>query len=70
MNTALIIDFIQTARLNGVTNLWAHLPRTQVLIRTNQVAEIRKVKDCLAFGFDELGNRISLTTDRRIIQGA
>ena len=70
MNTALIIDFIQTARLNGVTNLWAHLPRTHVLIRTNQVAEIRKVKDCLAFGFDELGNRISLTTDRRIIQGA
>jgi hypothetical protein len=67
-NTALIVHFIQTARLNGLTNLWAALPSSHALIRGNQVAQIRRVTDTLALGFDELGNRVSLTADRRIIQ--
>jgi hypothetical protein len=30
--------------------------------------EIRKVKNALAFAFDELGNITTLTTDLRVIQ--
>jgi hypothetical protein len=68
MNTVLIVSFIQTAKANGLTNLWAALPRTHALIRGNQVAQIRRVTDTLALGFDELGNRVRLTADRRVIQ--
>lgn len=64
----LIVDFIQAAQANGITNLWAYLPKTHHLIKTNQVSQIRKVKDCLAMGFDELGNRVRLTTDCQVIQ--
>jgi hypothetical protein len=67
-NATLIVSFIQTAKANGLSNLWAALPRTHALIRTNQVGQIRKVTDTLAQGFDELGNRVRLTADRRIIQ--
>jgi hypothetical protein len=65
---ALIVDFIQAARLNGITNLWAYLPKDHHLIKTNQVGQIRKVKDCFAFGFDELGNRVRLSTDCTVLQ--
>ena len=65
---ALIVDFIEAAMLNGITNLWAHLPKDHPLIKTNKVGQIRKVKDCLACGFDDLGNRVMLTTDCRVIQ--
>ena len=65
---ALIVDFVQAARLNGITNLWAYLPKDHYLIKTNKVAQIRKVTDCLACGFDELGNRVRLTTDCIVMQ--
>jgi hypothetical protein len=65
---ALIVDFVEAARLNGITNLWAYLPKTHHLIKTNKVAQIRKVTDCLACGFDDLGNRVRLTPDCRVLQ--
>ncbi len=65
---ALIVDFVQAARLNGITNLWAYLPKDHYLIKTNKVAQIRKVTDYLACGFDELGNRVRLTTDCIVMQ--
>lgn len=67
-NQCLIVDFIEVAKLNGLTNLWAHLPKNHHLIKTNQVGQIRKVTDCLAMGFDELGNKVRLTNDCRVIQ--
>ena len=67
-NHCLIVDFIQAAKTNGIVNLWAYLPRSHHLIKTNQVKQIRKVSDCLAMGFDELGNRVRLTPDCRVIQ--
>jgi hypothetical protein len=67
-HNCLIEDFIKTAQLNGLRNLWAFVPRTHKLVKTNQVAQIRKLKDCLACGYDELGNRVRLTTDCRVIQ--
>jgi hypothetical protein len=65
---ALIVDFVEAARLNGITNLWAYLPKSHYLIKTNKAAQIRKVTDCLACGFDELGNRVRLTPDARVLQ--
>ena len=64
----LIVDFVLTARDNGVRQLWAALPASHALVRTNKVGQIRKVKDALAQGFDELGNRIRLTPDLRVLQ--
>jgi hypothetical protein len=63
-----IIDFIATAQTNGITNLWACLPKTHKLVLTNRVGQIRKVNDAIAFGFDELGNRVRLTPDLRVLQ--
>jgi hypothetical protein len=63
-----IVDFVLTAKGNGITNIWACLPKTHELVKTNQVGQIRKAKDSLAEGWDELGNRVVLTTDLRVIQ--
>ena len=63
-----IVDFVLTAKGNGITNIWACLPKTHQLVVTNQVGQIRKAKDSLAEGWDELGNRVVLTTDLRVIQ--
>jgi hypothetical protein len=65
---AMILDFIQVARGNGITQLWAALPRDHALVRANHVGQIRVVKDALARGRDELGNRVRLTPDLRVIQ--
>lgn len=67
-NNCLIVDFIQSAKDNGLINLWAYLPRDHQLIKSNKVAQIRKVNDVLAFGFDELGNRVVLTKDCKVVQ--
>jgi hypothetical protein len=67
-HTGHIVDFIKTAQGNGLSNLWAALPRTHKLVQTGQVGQIRKVQDYVASGIDELGNHIILTTDNRIIQ--
>lgn len=67
-NHCLIVDFVRAAQLNGLRNLSAHLPASHSLVKTNQVKQIRKVKDCLAAGIDELGNTVQLTTDCRVVQ--
>ncbi len=63
-----IEDFIRVAQTNGLHNLWAALPRTHALVRTNQVAQIRLTRTVLASGIDELGNSITLGTDLRVTQ--
>ena len=63
-----IVDFVRTAQGNGIVNIWACLPKTHELIKTNKVGQIRKAKDSFAEGTDELGNRVRLTTDLRVLQ--
>jgi hypothetical protein len=67
-NHCLIVDFVQAAQINGLVNIWANLPASHYLIKSNQVKQIRKVTDCVAMGFDDLGNRVRLTPDCRVIQ--
>jgi hypothetical protein len=64
-----MIDFINTARTNAITNLHACVPSSDPLFRTNKVRQIRVVTDSLAEGWDELGNRVRLTPDLRVLQG-
>jgi|DEB3_MinimDraft_2_1074329.scaffolds.fasta_scaffold76498_2 hypothetical protein len=63
-----IVDFILVAQTNGITRIKAFLPRTHSLIMSNKVQQIRTPKDALAEGFDELGNRIWLSLDLRVLQ--
>ena len=65
---AAILDFVAVAKSNGVANIWAALPRSHRLVVGGVVGQIRKVKDVLAEGWDELGNRIFLTADLRVLQ--
>ena len=65
---SLLLDFIKTAQGNGITNLSAYLPRNHPLILSNQVRQMRTLKDALVQGFDELGNRVVLTTDGTVLQ--
>jgi hypothetical protein len=65
---SLLLDFIKTAQGNGITNLSAYLPRNHPLIVTNQVRQMRTLNDALVQGFDELGNRVVLTTQGTVIQ--
>ena len=64
----MVLDFIRTAQVNGLTNLSAYLPRDHYLVTSNQVRQIRKLTDALVQGFDELGNRIVLTPQGTVIQ--
>jgi hypothetical protein len=62
------MDFVATARTNGISNISMVLPTSHELIRTNKVAQIRKATDAIAQGWDELGNRVRLTPDLRVLQ--
>ena len=62
------MDFVATARTNGISNISMVLPSSHELIRTNRVAQIRKATDAIAQGWDELGNRVRLTLDLRVLQ--
>ena len=63
-----IADFVKVAQSKGMTNLWACLPKKHPLIWNNRVNQIRKVKNALAFAFDEHGNTMRLTTDLQVVQ--
>lgn len=63
-----ITDFVSVARTNGIGNIWACLPRNHPLIANNSASQIRRVTDALAEGWDELGNRVRLTPDLRVVQ--
>ena len=65
---AAIADFVAVAKSNGIANVWAALPRNHRLVASNAVGQIRRVKDAIAEGWDELGNRIFLTSDLRVMQ--
>ena len=68
INHSLVLDFIRTAQVNGITNLSAYLPRNHPLVLSNQVRQIRKLNDVIVQGFDELGNRVVLTTQGTVLQ--
>lgn len=63
-----IQDFVQVAQGNGITNLWACLPRSHPWVRGNRVKQIRYATDAIAEGRDELGNRVRLTPALVVIQ--
>jgi hypothetical protein len=63
-----IIDFVKTAQNNGISNITAALSAKHELVITNKVSQIRKVKDYLAVGFDELGNKVVLTKNLQVLQ--
>ena len=65
---SLLLDFIKTAQGNGITNLSAYLPRNHPLILSNQVRQMRTLNGELVRGFDELGNRVVLTTQGTVLQ--
>jgi len=65
---SLLLDFIKTAQSNGITNLSAYLPRNHPLILSNRVRQMRTLNDALVQGFDELGNRVVLTTQGTVLQ--
>ena len=65
---SLLLDFIKTAQSNGITNLSAYLPRNHPLILSNQVRQMRTLNGELVRGFDELGNRVVLTTQGTVLQ--
>lgn len=61
-------DFIKVADTNGLRNVRAALGSSDELVRSHKVREIRVIKDAIAEGWDELGNRTILTRDLRILQ--
>jgi hypothetical protein len=63
-----MIDFLATAKKNSLNHLAACVPSSHPLFRTNQVRQIRVATDAIAWGFDELGNRVRLTPDLRVLQ--
>jgi hypothetical protein len=63
-----MMDFLANAKTNGITSFCACVPSSHAMYRTNQVRQIRVVTDAIAWGFDELGNRIRLTPDLRVLQ--
>ena len=63
-----MMDFLATAKTNSLTNLAACVPSSNPMFKTNQVRQIRVVTDAIAWGWDELGNRVRLTPDLRVLQ--
>jgi len=63
-----IVDFVKIAQSKGMTNLWACLPKKHPLIWNNRVNQIRKVKNALAFAFDDNGNTMRLTNELCVVQ--
>jgi hypothetical protein len=63
-----MMDFLASAKTNGITSFAACVPSSHAMFKTNQVRQIRVVTDAIAWGFDELNNRIRLTPDLRILQ--
>ena len=63
-----MMDFLANAKTNGITSFRACVPSSHTMFRTNQVRQIRVVTNAIAWGVDELGNRIRLTPDLRVLQ--
>lgn len=63
-----MMDFLATAKTNSLTGLAACVPSSHSMFKTNQVRQIRVVTDAIAWGWDELGNRVRLTPDLRVLQ--
>jgi hypothetical protein len=63
-----MMDFLSTAKTNGINRLCACVTSSHLMFKTNQVRQIRVVTDAIAWGWDELGNRVRLTPDLRVLQ--
>lgn len=63
-----MMDFMNTAKTNGVTILFACIPSSHQLFINKKVRQIRVATDAIAWGVDELNNRIRLTPDLRVLQ--
>jgi hypothetical protein len=63
-----MMDFIAVAKTNGITMWFACIPSNHTLFINKKVRQIRVVTDAIAWGVDELGNRIRLTPDLRVLQ--
>ncbi len=61
-----ILDFLTYARANSISGLSAYLPARHPAL--GGVKQIRVLKDVLAIGYDELGNRICLTLAGKVVQ--
>ena len=59
---SLIESFVDTSKLNNLINVHAYLPSNHPLIVNRVVRQMRKGKqfNCYAYGYDELGNKVSL----------
>lgn len=69
--TYLILDFINTAKLNGAGMIQAALPANHPAMVSGagvQMKCIRKVKDYLAVYVDELGLRVALMADTLLVK--
>jgi hypothetical protein len=63
-----MMDFLAVARTNGINRLCACVPTNHPLFTNKKVRQIRVATDAIAWGFDELNNRIRLTPDLRVLQ--
>ena len=64
----LIQNFIATAKINGISHLYAALPLTHYLMVDKKIKQIRVIKDSIASGLDELENLVILTPDGYVKQ--
>ena len=65
-----ILDFLQTAKSNGAQCVRVAVRANDPMLQTKglDVQQIRTVKDAHAEYFDELGNRVILSTDGHVLQ--
>ena len=63
-----MMDFLATAKTNSLSNLAACVPSSHPMYKKNKIRQIRVVTDAIAWGWDELGNRVRLTPDLRVLQ--
>ena len=62
------LDWLVTAEANGLQHIRVALPILHPFVKSRRVRQIRTVVDAIAEGWDELGNRVRLTPDLRVLQ--
>lgn len=62
------LDWLAVAEANGLQNVRVALPILHPHVVSRRVRQLRVVTDAIAEGWDELGNRVRLTPDLRVVQ--
>ena len=62
------LDWLVAAEANGLQNIRIALPILHPFVKSRRVRQIRTVVDAIAEGWDDLGNRVRLTPDLRVVQ--